>query len=79
MHSDTFKLQTYCDAFFVVITVRILEVGQRVSLPCDIEALQDDSPLRISWFKDGQEAPNYIAEDVLKRGITTSANSAALF
>lgn len=44
-------------------------MGQRVLLPCDIEAVQDDSPLRISWFKDGQEAPNYIAEDVLKRGM----------
>lgn len=39
-----------------------------MSLPCDIESLQDDSPLRIRWFKDGQDAPNYIAEDVLKRG-----------
>ncbi|XP_028966868.1 hemicentin-1 [Galendromus occidentalis] len=52
-----------------VAVVTILEVGQRVSLPCDIESLQDDSPLRIRWFKDGQDAPNYIAEDVLKRGI----------
>ncbi|XP_022654781.1 hemicentin-2-like isoform X2 [Varroa jacobsoni] len=53
----------------MILYIRILEVGQRVLLPCDIEAVQDDSPLRISWFKDGQEAPNYIAEDVLKRGI----------